>query len=88
MCQIQSTLDTRPWIALTFKIRCGSQLYAFVRRQGHGAQDAEDLTQEFFARFLAKEYFGRADRHLLGQSVGRGAIWVGADGPDDAGAGV
>jgi RNA polymerase sigma-70 factor (ECF subfamily) len=39
-------------------------LYAFVRRQGHGAQDAEDLTQEFFARFLAKEYFGRADPAL------------------------
>jgi RNA polymerase sigma factor (sigma-70 family) len=36
-------------------------LYAYVRRQGHQAQDAEDLTQEFFTRFLAKEYFGRAD---------------------------
>ncbi len=36
-------------------------LYAFVRRQGHDATDAEDLTQEFFARFLAKEYFQRAD---------------------------
>ncbi len=36
-------------------------LYAFVRRQGHNAPDAEDLTQEFFARFLAKEYFERAD---------------------------
>jgi len=39
-------------------------LYAYVRRQGHQAQDAEDLTQEFFARFLAKEYFGRADPAL------------------------
>ncbi len=39
-------------------------LYAFVRRQGHGAPDAEDLTQEFFSRFLAKEYFGRADPAL------------------------
>jgi len=36
-------------------------LYAFVRRQGHEAGDAEDLTQEFFARFLAKGYFARAD---------------------------
>ena len=36
-------------------------LYAFVRRQGHDAPDSEDLTQEFFARFLAKEYFERAD---------------------------
>ena len=39
-------------------------LYAFVRRQGHESHDAEDLTQEFFARFLAKEYFGRADPAL------------------------
>ena len=39
-------------------------LYAFVRRQGHEAHDAEDLTQEFFARFLAKKYFGRADPAL------------------------
>jgi len=36
-------------------------LYAFVRRHISEAQDAEDLTQEFFTRFLAKEYFGRAD---------------------------
>lgn len=29
-------------------------LYAFVRRQGLGPHDAEDLTQEFFCRFLEK----------------------------------
>ncbi len=39
-------------------------LYAFVRRHVSEAHDAEDLTQEFFARFLAKEYFGRADPTL------------------------
>jgi RNA polymerase sigma-70 factor (ECF subfamily) len=27
-------------------------LYAYVRRRGHDAHDAEDLTQEFFARLL------------------------------------
>jgi RNA polymerase sigma-70 factor (ECF subfamily) len=37
-------------------------LYAFVRRQGHSAPDAEDLTQEFLARYLAREYVTRADR--------------------------
>jgi len=31
-------------------------LYAFVRRQGHTREDAEDLTQAFFSRFLAKNY--------------------------------
>ncbi len=31
-------------------------LYAFVRRQGHSREDAEDLVQAFFARFLQKNY--------------------------------
>jgi RNA polymerase sigma factor (sigma-70 family) len=31
-------------------------LYAYVRRQGHSAHDAQDLTQEFFARLLEKKY--------------------------------
>jgi DNA-directed RNA polymerase specialized sigma24 family protein len=31
-------------------------LYAYVRRRGHGREDAEDLTQAFFARFLEKNY--------------------------------
>src|ERR1700727_1997925 len=29
-------------------------LYAYVRRQGHSREDAEDLTQAFFARLLDK----------------------------------
>jgi hypothetical protein len=37
-------------------------IYAFVRRQGHSPQDAQDLTQEFFARLLQKNYLGGADR--------------------------
>jgi RNA polymerase sigma factor (sigma-70 family) len=31
-------------------------LYAYVRRQGHSKEDAEDLVQGFFARFLEKNY--------------------------------
>jgi RNA polymerase sigma-70 factor (ECF subfamily) len=30
-------------------------LYAYVRRRGYGPDDAQDLTQEFFARFLARK---------------------------------
>ena len=36
-------------------------LYAYVRRRGYGPADAEDLTQEFFARLLAGDYIARAD---------------------------
>jgi len=37
-------------------------LYAFVRRQGHSPPDAQDLTQEFFARLLQKDYLKAAAR--------------------------
>jgi RNA polymerase sigma-70 factor (ECF subfamily) len=37
-------------------------LYAYVRRRGHSPEDAEDLTQEFFARFLEHNWVGRAAR--------------------------
>jgi RNA polymerase sigma-70 factor (ECF subfamily) len=37
-------------------------LYAYVRRRGYGPEDAQDLTQEFFALFLRKEYFRLANR--------------------------
>lgn len=37
-------------------------LYAFVRRQGLGPHDAQDLTQEFFVRLLEKNYLGDVDR--------------------------
>jgi RNA polymerase sigma factor (sigma-70 family) len=37
-------------------------LYAFARRQGCDVHHAEDVTQEFFARLLEKNYLGVADR--------------------------
>jgi RNA polymerase sigma-70 factor (ECF subfamily) len=38
-------------------------IYAFVRRQGRGPHDAQDLTQEFFARLLEKNQIADADRN-------------------------
>jgi RNA polymerase sigma factor (sigma-70 family) len=37
-------------------------LYAYIRRRGHETHEAEDLTQEFFLRFLAKNYLATVDR--------------------------
>jgi RNA polymerase sigma-70 factor (ECF subfamily) len=36
-------------------------IYAFVRRQGYDAPDAEDLTQGYFARFLEKGFLRALD---------------------------
>jgi RNA polymerase sigma-70 factor (ECF subfamily) len=37
-------------------------LYAYVRRQGYPADRAQDLTQEFFARLLEKDFLGAVDQ--------------------------
>ena len=37
-------------------------LYAFVRRKGHSPEEAQDLTQGFFARMLEKNYVAQAER--------------------------
>jgi RNA polymerase sigma-70 factor (ECF subfamily) len=36
-------------------------VYAFIRRLGNSADEAQDLTQEFFARFLERRHFTSAD---------------------------
>jgi RNA polymerase sigma factor (sigma-70 family) len=36
-------------------------LYAFIRHQGFGADQSQDLTQEFFTRFLEKSYLHVVD---------------------------
>ena len=37
-------------------------LYAYVRRRGHDADEARDLTQAFFAHIIEKNIFAQADR--------------------------
>jgi RNA polymerase sigma factor (sigma-70 family) len=37
-------------------------LYAYIRRRGSDTQEAEDLTQEFFLRLLAKRYLAGVNR--------------------------
>ena len=37
-------------------------LYAYVRRRGYSQEDAQDLTQEFFARLLERNWVGQADQ--------------------------
>jgi RNA polymerase sigma-70 factor (ECF subfamily) len=37
-------------------------LYAYIRRKGFSAADAQDMTQEFFCRLIGKNYLGSVDR--------------------------
>src|SRR5262249_33649855 len=37
-------------------------VYAFIRRRGYSTADSQDLTQEFFATLLEKDYVRLADR--------------------------
>jgi RNA polymerase sigma factor (sigma-70 family) len=37
-------------------------LYAYVRRRGYSPEDAQDLTQSYFAGLVEKKYLDRADR--------------------------
>ncbi len=36
-------------------------LYAYIRRRGHSPEEAQDLTQDFFARILEKGLFAEAE---------------------------
>jgi len=55
-------LDTEAQAALETLCRAyWYPLYTFVRRQGHTPEDAQDLTQDFFARLLEKEYLTAVD---------------------------
>jgi RNA polymerase sigma-70 factor (ECF subfamily) len=34
-------------------------IYAYVRREGHGIEEARDLTQAFFTDFIEREHLSR-----------------------------
>ncbi len=38
-------------------------LYTFIRRRGHAEHDAQDLTQEFIAQLLAKDFLANVSPH-------------------------
>ena len=56
--------STAPGAAEALDKLCGAYwypLYGFVRRQGYGPHDAQDLTQSFFAWLLASKHLGVAE---------------------------
>ena len=56
--------ETSPEAASALEHLCRTYwypLYAYARRQGHSPPDGQDLTQQFFAGFLEKKYFGLAN---------------------------
>jgi RNA polymerase sigma-70 factor (ECF subfamily) len=57
--------DSRPDAQAALATLCATYwypLYAYVRRLGYKAEDAQDLTQGFFAALLEKQYVQAADR--------------------------
>ena len=62
---ISAQADDAPAAAAALEELCRAYwypLYAFVRREGHPSHEAEDLTQEFFAQLLARDFLHGIDR--------------------------
>lgn len=56
----QGDVASRDALEELYRLYC-YPVYAFVRRRGHGSQDAQDLTQDFFVHLLEKGTLSRAD---------------------------
>ena len=62
---LAATQRPSPESAAALEVICHAYwypLYAYVRRCGQSAHDAQDLTQEFFCRLLEKRWLDSADR--------------------------
>jgi RNA polymerase sigma-70 factor (ECF subfamily) len=62
---VQAGNCDHPAASQALQVLCGRYwfpLYAFIRREGHGEHDAQDLTQAFFATFLEKGFLRDVDR--------------------------
>jgi RNA polymerase sigma-70 factor (ECF subfamily) len=62
---LAATQKASPQCAAALEAICQAYwypLYAYIRRCGHSPHDAQDLTQEFFARLLEKRWLEDADR--------------------------
>ena len=62
---ISAGQNTSPQATEALEVLCRTYwypLYVHVRRRGYDAQEAQDLTQEFFLRLLTNAYLSHADR--------------------------
>jgi len=62
---LAATQQPSPESAAALEVLCRAYwppLYAYARHCGHSPHDAQDLTQEFFARLLEKRWLETADR--------------------------
>jgi DNA-directed RNA polymerase specialized sigma24 family protein len=57
---VEGGAEARTALEELYRLYC-YPVYAFIRRRGHGRQDAQDLTQDFFVHLLEKGTLGRAD---------------------------
>ena len=57
---VEGAVQPRVALEELYRLYC-YPVYAFIRRRGHGRQDAQDLTQDFFVHLLEKGTLGRAD---------------------------
>jgi DNA-directed RNA polymerase specialized sigma24 family protein len=56
----EGAAEARAALEELYRLYC-YPVYAFIRRRGHGRQDAQHLTQDFFVHLLEKGTLGRAD---------------------------